>query len=112
MGLAYLLDPELVPETHLVTVDGKKGSLQKFVAGCESSWGDFGPSTWIQKDAQRIAAFDIRIANGDRSEGNALLLKKKVNKSETTANIIIPEAARLKISLPSSFRVIPIDHAQ
>ncbi|PUZ75177.1 hypothetical protein GQ55_1G129500 [Panicum hallii var. hallii] len=87
---AYLLDHPIdgcrshdgtgfsgVPPTALVRSfhmgkELKIGSLQMFVEN-QGSCEDMGPQAFFVKEVQKIAVFDIRLANADRHAGNILV---------------------------------------
>lgn len=61
-----------VPETVVMTIDGKEGSAQRFIPGTRQSW-DMGPAKFSPSAVHRIGIFDIRTLNGDRHGGNMLV---------------------------------------
>lgn len=105
--LAYQLDNSFagVPETHLVQVSHwiftdkegtpgsptsgikvKEGSSQEFIPDVLCSVDDMGYSKFSVGDVQKIAIFDMLLANCDRNGGNILVRK-------------------------NSYKLVPIDHA-
>ena len=86
---AYLLDPEVVPATELVVLEGQRGSLQAWVDNAGSA-DDFGTGLFDVDNVQRVAALDLRLANCDRHGGN----------------LLVSEPA----DAGSSYRLTPIDH--
>lgn len=88
--LAYELDHQRfagVPETVEVTIDGRVGSLQRFVPRMIQSWSTT-PAKFDTASVHHIAVFDLRTLNCDRHGGNILVLKDQ-----------------------PSFAAVPIDHS-
>jgi len=72
---AYKMDHKglaRVPETASLELDGRYGSLQRFVnsKGCAE---DYNPSLFSTKDVHAIGLLDLRLFNLDRHLGNILV---------------------------------------
>lgn len=86
--LAYRLDEghsARVPHTMEVSINGRVGSLQRFVQHCAES-ADYLPGRFPVDDVHRIAILDLRMLNSDRHGGNILVCN-------------------------NTMRLIPIDHS-
>lgn len=73
--LAYALDHDhvaAVPLTVEACINGKHGSLQRFVPNCTES-ADHLPGRFSTDEVHRIALLDLRVLNGDRHGGNILV---------------------------------------
>ena len=91
--LAFKLDHSSfagVPETVEVTIEGQRGSLQKFIHGCLESWSS-PPGRYSVRHVHRIAILDLRTLNCDRHGGNILVERDRTSLVPIDHAYILPE---------------------
>jgi hypothetical protein len=94
--LAYELDREGragVPQTMEATINGMRGSLQRFCPKMMQSWSTT-PAKFDTAAVHAIAVFDIRVLNCDRHGGNLLVRKDapELGMVPIDHGFILPEA--------------------
>lgn len=90
--LAYRLDYERsagVPHTIEITINGRVGSLQRFVDGCSES-ADHLPGHFSTDQVHRIALLDLRLLNGDRHGGNILVKTMTTGQASGSRSLLVP----------------------
>lgn len=104
---------DLVPETVVRDVNGRVGSMQRFVDGAKTAMdrlvkGDI--NVYDGKEGlQNLAAFDYLIGNTDRHAGNWMI--KKGDQSKNDKLIAIDHGLAFPLN-ERELRSWPIDHAQ
>lgn len=104
------LGTNMVPDTVYRTINGERGSLQRFVEGAEPQMYYRGGKKMSIDDRWRMSVLDMAIGNTDRHAGNYMRVVKSGKAIAIDHGYTFPEAASFDpLGFGRELRIGPID---